>query len=106
MLTAGKPCFFKHCLRLSDRRRSSVLDGAHYIIQYQSLDCLRRKGVVCSLQERDEGDDEEEEVSVPADPDQTHCALSGEKFDSFWDDSRNEWRYQGTVALTAEQASR
>ena len=43
---------------------------------------------------------------MPADPEQPTCALSGEKFDSFWDDARNEWRYQGAVALTAEQAQR
>ena len=48
----------------------------------------------------------EEEASVPADPSQPTCALSGERFDSFWDDATNGWRYKGATALDAEQAAR
>ena len=49
---------------------------------------------------------EHEEVSVPADDSQPVCALSGERFDTFWDDAREEWRYRDAVSLTAEQAAR
>ena len=43
---------------------------------------------------------------MPADPSQPICALSGERFDSFWDDASNGWRYKGATALDAEQAAR
>ena len=49
---------------------------------------------------------EQQEVSVPADDSQPVCALSGERFDTFWDDAREEWRYRDAVSLTAEQAAR
>lgn len=47
-----------------------------------------------------------EDASVPADPAQPTCALSGERFDSAWDDATNGWRYLGAAALDAEQAER
>lgn len=43
---------------------------------------------------------------MPADDAQPACALSGERFDTFWDDAREEWRYRDAVSLTAEQAAR
>ena len=49
---------------------------------------------------------EQQEVSVPADDSQPVCALSGERFDTFWDDAREEWRYRDAISLTAEQAAR
>ena len=43
---------------------------------------------------------------MPADDSQPVCALSGERFDTFWDDAREEWRYRDAESLTAEQAAR
>ena len=43
---------------------------------------------------------------MPADDSQPACALSGERFDTFWDDAREEWRYRDAVLLSAEQAAR
>lgn len=37
---------------------------------------------------------------------QTHCALSGEAFEQFWDEAHQEWRYRGARALGAEEAAR
>lgn len=37
---------------------------------------------------------------------QTHCALSGEQFEQFWDEEHQEWRYRGAKALDAEEAAR
>ena len=45
-----------------------------------------------------------ERVSVPADDEQTHCALSGERFEEFWDEQLQEWRYDGVVKLDATKA--
>lgn len=39
-------------------------------------------------------------------PVQTHCALSGEPFEQFWDEAHQEWRYRGAKALGAEEAAR
>ena len=49
---------------------------------------------------------EQQEVSIPADDSQPVCALSGERFDTFWDDAAEEWRFRGALRLTAEQAAR
>lgn len=49
---------------------------------------------------------EQQDVSVPADDSQPVCALSGERFDTFWDDTHEEWRFRDAVRLTAEQAAR
>src|SRR5687768_15550036 len=35
-----------------------------------------------------------ERASVPADDEQTHCALSGERFELFWDEGHQEWRFR------------
>ena len=37
---------------------------------------------------------------------QTHCALSGEQFEQFWDEEHQEWRYRDAKALDAEEAAR
>ena len=56
------------------------------------------------VQTKDEGP--KQEVSIPADTSQPVCALSGERFDTFWDDAHEEWRFRDAVRLTAEQAAR
>ena len=43
---------------------------------------------------------------MPADDDQPACALSGERFDTFWDDAEGQWCFRGAVRLDAEQAAR
>lgn len=48
----------------------------------------------------------EQRCSVVADEEQTHCALSGERFDQFWDEDHQEWRYRDARRLTAEEAAR
>ena len=50
--------------------------------------------------------EEQQEVSIPADDSQPVCALSGERFDTFWDDAHEEWRFRDAVRLSAEQAAR
>ncbi|KAK9815333.1 hypothetical protein WJX72_001901 [[Myrmecia] bisecta] len=47
-----------------------------------------------------------QEFSEPADDAQPNCALSGEKFVTFWDDKREEWRYRNAKSLDAEEAAR
>ena len=57
-----------------------------------------------------EDDNKEEaaavEQSVPADETQQICALSGERFETFWDDGLQQWRYRDAVLLDAEAATR
>lgn len=48
---------------------------------------------------------EQQNHSVPVDDSQTHCALSGEAFEQFWDEAHQEWRYRGARALGAEEAA-
>jgi len=38
-------------------------------------------------------------VSVPADESQKTCALSGEPFETFWNEDEQEWHYRGAVVL-------
>lgn len=45
-------------------------------------------------------------MSVPVDESQTHCAISGEKFEKFWDDAAQEWRYADTIRVTEKMAPR
>jgi len=37
---------------------------------------------------------------------QLACALSGESFETFWDDAHEEWRYKDVVRLNSAQAAR
>lgn len=37
---------------------------------------------------------------------QTHCALSGEQFEQFWDEEHQEWRYRDAKMLDSEEAAR
>ena len=43
---------------------------------------------------------------MPADPSQPACGISGERFDTFWDDATNSWRYHDAASLDAEQAEK
>jgi pre-mRNA cleavage complex 2 protein Pcf11 len=45
-------------------------------------------------------------ASVAADEEQTFCALSGEKFDLYWDEDHQEWRYRDAKRLNADEAGR
>lgn len=45
-------------------------------------------------------------MSVPVDESQTECALSGEKFEKFWDDQLQEWRYLDAMQVTGSLAKR
>jgi hypothetical protein len=44
--------------------------------------------------------------TVSADESQTHCPISGEKFEIYWDDKLEEWRYKSAVKVDASQARR
>jgi pre-mRNA cleavage complex 2 protein Pcf11 len=44
--------------------------------------------------------------TVPVDDSQTHCALSGERFQQFWDEQHQEWRYRDAMRLDADEATR
>ena len=43
---------------------------------------------------------------MAADDSQPECALSGEAFETFWDDAAEEWRFRDAVRLSARQAAR
>ena len=45
-------------------------------------------------------------MSVPVDESQTECAVSGEKFEKFWDDELQEWRYLDAMRVSGSLARR
>jgi hypothetical protein len=55
---------------------------------------------------QDKQEEAKKEVSVPADESQPTCALSGERFETFWDDASEQWCYRDAVRLDADQAAR
>lgn len=60
------------------------------------------------VQEQDAtaGPADPQNCSVPVDDSQTTCALSGERFEQFWDEQQQEWHYKNTIRLSDDDAVR
>ncbi|KAK9808534.1 hypothetical protein WJX73_005583 [Symbiochloris irregularis] len=52
----------------------------------------------------EEDQEDEAEASEPVDDSQPNCGLSGEKFDIFWDDESEQWRYRDAKRLLGPEA--
>ena len=48
----------------------------------------------------------QQQHSVPADDTQTACAISGEKFEEYFDEVKQEWRYRDAERLTGADAQK
>ena len=44
--------------------------------------------------------------SVPVDDTQQDCALSGERFTTFWHEATESWHFQDAIRLHGEEANR
>lgn len=89
-----------------DTWMASTIMGDYKTDTNADLDGVQNSGTSLDGQKKpsSKGVKETKQVSVPADDEQTHCALSGERFEEYWDEQLQEWRYDGAVRLEAEQA--
>jgi pre-mRNA cleavage complex 2 protein Pcf11 len=52
------------------------------------------------------GSEAEEEALEPEDPEQPCCAISGEPFEKFFDQDKEEWFYRGATRIHGDEAAR